>query len=83
MKEFKAAISSGLDILEVPFKKLSEPLTFPSFEEGHPTPWHSPHSHDFSMMMMSCFLLTWKGFLTWRRDSILRVTYLLKNSENS
>lgn len=48
MKEFKAAISSGLDILEVPFKKLSEPLTFPSFEEGA--------SHTMTLTSFSWFL---------------------------
>ena len=48
MKEFKAPISSGLDILEVPFKKLSEPLTFPSFEEGA--------SHTMTLTSFSWFL---------------------------
>lgn len=48
MKEFKAAISSGLDILEVPFKKLSEPLTFPLFEEGA--------SHTMTLTSFSWFL---------------------------
>ena len=48
MKEFKAAISNGLDILEVPFKKLSEPLTFPSFKEGA--------SHTMTLTSFSWFL---------------------------